>query len=398
MKTAALRPGLPAKLRQKSILTSVPALRHSPWDVLLVALALGHGVVLLLFPPAWCIALGLWWNANTVSHNFIHRPFFRGRRLNPLFSAYLSVLLGFPQSLWRERHLAHHRGESVRWRTHWKTWVGEGLLLGCCWTLLLFTKPGYFLQTYLLGWLAGLVLCQLQGYFEHGRGLVTFSHYGRVYNWLFFNDGFHVEHHAHPGRHWTELPRCKAAANPLQQSRWPAILRWLDWFNLNGLERLVLHSTFLQRFVLRRHEAAFKRLVPLQTLLPVLQKITVVGGGLFPRTALVLRSLAPQARLHIIDGCAAHVAQAKPWLDETVEYTCEWYEPALVATNQTERETSAELLIIPLAYRGDKSILYRRPPARHVLVHDWLWRKRGRSVIISVLLLKRLNLVSTTEP
>jgi hypothetical protein len=27
------------------------------------------------------------------------------------------------------------------------------------------------------------------------------------------------------------------------------------------------------------------------------------------------------------------------------------------------------------------------------VVHDWLWRPRGRSVVVSLLLLKRLNLV-----
>jgi hypothetical protein len=46
-----------------------------------------------------------------------------------------------------------------------------------------------------------------------------------------------------------------------------------------------------------------------------------------------------------------------------------------------------------LAFIGDKSAIYRCPTAPQVLVHDWLWRKRGTSAIISVLLLKRLNLV-----
>jgi hypothetical protein len=29
-----------------------------------------------------------------------------------------------------------------------------------------------------------------------------------------------------------------------------------------------------------------------------------------------------------------------------------------------------------------------------LLVHDWLWRRRGRGVAISWLLLKRLNLIT----
>src|SRR5260370_39745558 len=79
-------------------------------DQLLIALAALHPVILLAWPTVVAIALGLWWNANTISHNFIHRPFFRSRRANFAFSCYLSALLGFPQTLWRDRHLAHHAG------------------------------------------------------------------------------------------------------------------------------------------------------------------------------------------------------------------------------------------------------------------------------------------------
>src|SRR5262249_41710721 len=85
-------------------------LRHSRWDALLVALAFGHGALLAVAPVAPVIALGVWWNSNTVAHYFIHAPFFRSRRLNWLFELYLSGLLGIPQTIWSERHLAHHAG------------------------------------------------------------------------------------------------------------------------------------------------------------------------------------------------------------------------------------------------------------------------------------------------
>src|SRR5438309_1360087 len=81
------------------------------WDSLLVALALAQGGLLLAWPSIPLIAVGLWWNGNSVSHNFIHRPFFATRTLNAIFSCYLSLVLGFPQSFWRARHLAHHFGE-----------------------------------------------------------------------------------------------------------------------------------------------------------------------------------------------------------------------------------------------------------------------------------------------
>ena len=53
-----------------------------------------------------------------------------------------------------------------------------------------------------------------------------------------------------------------------------------------------------------------------------------------------------------------------------------------------------DLLIIPLAFVGDRRVIYQQPPAPAVLVHDWIWRPRGTSVVVSWLLLKRLNLVS----
>ena len=97
MTTAAIDLRPPAKI-----------LKHSPWDALLVALALTHGAVLVAFPIWPVIAIGIWWNSNTIAHNFIHKPFFRSKTLNVLFSLYQSVLLGIPQTIWRARHLAHH--------------------------------------------------------------------------------------------------------------------------------------------------------------------------------------------------------------------------------------------------------------------------------------------------
>src|SRR4030095_704348 len=102
---AAAAPGLALTI---SAPPPTSILRHSPWDALLVGLALLHGALLVLMPSVPLIALGLWWNANTISHNFVHLPFFRSRTANVLFSAFLSLLLGFPQSLWAARHHAHH--------------------------------------------------------------------------------------------------------------------------------------------------------------------------------------------------------------------------------------------------------------------------------------------------
>src|SRR5205814_5424369 len=128
--------------------------------------------------------------------------------------------------------------------------VIEVSLILVLWLALLVFAPAFALTVYLPGYLLGLGFCFLQGRYEHARG--TISHYGRLYNLLFFNDGYHVEHHAQPSQDWRRLPEQKQ--NGAATSRWPAVLRWLEHFNLDGLERLVLRSQRLQRFVLKKHE------------------------------------------------------------------------------------------------------------------------------------------------
>jgi hypothetical protein len=352
-------------------------LRSSRWDALLVALALVHGVILVAYPYAPVIAVGVWWNSNTIAHYFIHAPFFRSRRMNALFALYLSGLLGIPQTIWRERHLAHHAG--VVWKPRVsQSLLAESVLVLAIWGFLLALHPRFFLTVYLPGYGVGLALCYLHGYYEHARG--TISHHGLLYNLLFFNDGYHVEHHAAPGAHWTSLPW--RATRDVPTSRWPAVLRWLDIFSLEGLERWVLRSRRLQRFLLDRHERAFRRLLPR---FPSVNRVAVVGGGLFPRTVLILRRVLPQAKIVVIDRSAANLDAARRFLGEDFTHIHAVYEPALVA--------DCDLTIIPLALVGDREAIYRRPPTAAVLVHDWLWRRRGVSAVVSVWLLKRINLV-----
>src|ERR1700737_3449724 len=104
--------------------------RFSRVDAVLVLLTTLHAAVLVAWPVAPVISLGVWWNSNTIAHNFIHRPFFRSAALNRLFSAGLSVLLGIPQTLWRERHLAHHAELPWRLRVSRQLVIETALVLG----------------------------------------------------------------------------------------------------------------------------------------------------------------------------------------------------------------------------------------------------------------------------
>jgi len=348
------------------------------WDRAMVALAVAHAALLLSFPSAPLVALGVWWNSNTISHNFLHRPFFRSRGANRLFAAYLSVLLGIPQSLWRDRHLAHHAG--VRPRVRWR---GELLvqvaLVVTLWAALAARAPRFFVSVYLPGYLVGLGLCALHGHYEHTRGAT--SHYGPLYNLLCFNDGYHAEHHADPAAHWTRLPeRIEDAA---RTSAWPAPLRWMEACSLEGLERLVLRSRVLQRFVLRTHARAFRGL---SESLPPVRDIAIVGGGVFPRTALILGELLQAARITIIDADRENLDGAREILGRP--------EVRFVhARFPSSGFVDCDLLVIPLAFQGDRGAIYARPPARAVMVHDWMWRRRGRGRMVSWALLKRINLV-----
>jgi hypothetical protein len=241
--------------------------------------------------------------------------------------------------------------------------------------------PRFFLIAYMPGWLFGLALSALQGRYEHARGPV--SHYGRVYNWLCFNDGYHAEHHRHPGMHWTQLPEHVQPASA--SSRWPPLLRWLDTRRpaLEVLERLVLRSNLLRSFVLACHRRAFRKLLPE---LPAVRRAVIVGGGLFPRTALILRDLIPLARIRVIDANAEHLRIARAALRAS---DIEWVHRRFTATEPCD----CDLLVIPLSFDGDRALLYRGSVAPVVLIHDWIWRRRGTSRVISIALLKRLNLL-----
>ena len=346
-------------------------------DTALVLLAFGHGGLLLAAPVLPVVALGVWWNSNTVAHYFLHTPFFRARPLNILFALYLSALLGIPQSVWRERHLAHHAGAPPRFRFSHQV-AAEIMLIATIWGSMLAFAPGFFLTVYAPGYILGLTLCALHGHYEHQNGR-TVSHYGLGYNWLFLNDGYHAEHHANPQSCWAALPALihpDAVAN-----RWPAILRWLDACNLDGLERLVLRFPWLQKFVLHRHERALGALLSGRRV----ARAAIVGGGLFPRSALLLHRLIPDAELVVIDRRIENLDIARALLPEGVEVVHDWYDP--------ERHRGYDLVVIPLAYVGDRAALYRQPPAPLLLVHDWVWRPRGTSRVVSWVLLKRLNLM-----
>jgi hypothetical protein len=332
---------------------------------------------------AWAaaIAIGVWWTANTVSHAFIHRRFFRSGAANLGAAACLTLVMGVPLPLWRERHLAHHAGAAHRLRWSRELAIHAAFVLAF-WIAIAVRAPWFFASAYLPGYLAGLLLCAAHGHYEHAGA--TTSHYGRFYNLVCFNDGYHVEHHRYPGLSWRRLPAVREPGAP--SSAWPAPLRWIEGLvaaALSVLERIVLWSPVLQRFVVRVHTRAIAAVLPADNA----ARVAIVGGGLFPRTALVVRALLPRARITIIDQSRENLARARAFLgDHAVTLVHDRY----VGRSSDE---AYDIVVFPLAFQGDREAIYAHPPAPITIVHDWIWRPRGVTRVVSLALLKRINLV-----
>jgi len=107
------------------------------------------------------------------------------------------------------RHPDRHRAElaQIRYdRLAQLAFVGLLAAVSWQWTLL----------CYLPAMAVALTLVNVQNYYRHfgaepdSRYANSVSHYGRLYNRLSFNDGYHQEHHLRPATHWTRLPEVAA--------------------------------------------------------------------------------------------------------------------------------------------------------------------------------------------
>jgi fatty acid desaturase len=221
----------------------------------------------VLFPhlPLWSLlvlgfiySVSISWNINGIAHNFIHNPFFAWKPANRAFSWILSVTMGFSQQFYELVHNRHHQGNSDRpdetgdtvdWLSIYRhghegeaesawtytffgffrddpklifneikrrnafnarwgvfeiaSWVGLcilGFILN--WKFMCFYLPFYYF---------GHCLSYLNGYFLHYGGNPDVplawgvSSYHKLYNWIWFYNGYHAEHHFKPRQHWTKM-------------------------------------------------------------------------------------------------------------------------------------------------------------------------------------------------
>lgn len=270
---------------------STPFFPYSNWDVVPALLGVSHCVSVIAWfvafrqLPWWAngllgivYAFSIAWNVNSVSHNFIHNPFFKFKWLNRLFSLLESVTMGFSQTYYDRVHLNHHmgnndrqdeNGDTVDWVSFYRqgkngepenAWrymflsyfrddfelahramktqspadarwgrfelfcVGLSFVLGFLlnWQFMLLFIPCYYL---------GHSLSALNGYFEHlganpdvpiAWGV---SSYGWLYNWTWLNNGYHAEHHYRPKMHWTKMRQLHLQIKDQQQAAGVKVIR-----------------------------------------------------------------------------------------------------------------------------------------------------------------------------
>src|SRR5262249_31669145 len=99
--------------------------RYTPYDSIPALCAASHLALLLVswlaFPvlPTWALIVAFCtliccycWNVQSISHNFIHNPFFTNEWLNRAFSVLESVAIGIPQTIYYHYHMNHHWGDN----------------------------------------------------------------------------------------------------------------------------------------------------------------------------------------------------------------------------------------------------------------------------------------------
>jgi fatty acid desaturase len=239
------------------LLTFFAVFPYAPWWVL-VCLGFAYSV-------------SISWNINGISHNFLHNPYFRSHLLNRVFSLVESLSMGFSQTFYEYVHQRHHmgnsdrpdeNGETIDWLSIYRhghdgeaenvwSYVFKGYFRDdpkaiyreiarknrddAVWGVF---EIGAFLSFFALGFLldwrfmlfflpfyyAGHCLSYLNGYFLHFGGNPDkpiawgVSSYHKLYNWLWFNNGYHAEHHFRPKMHWTLMKEFHQKIAPDQEA------------------------------------------------------------------------------------------------------------------------------------------------------------------------------------
>ena len=219
------------------------------------------------------------WNVNGISHNFIHNAYFKSFWLNRAFSLLESITMGFSQTMYEYVHRQHHIGNNDRLNEHGKTvdWIsiygygknGEpehpikyallsyfrddpkriyrlirkhSLWLANFAIFEVILSFGLIIFLFFIDWKLGIYfiffyylghsLSALNGYYEHlgsnpdkpiAWGV---SCYNKPFNILWFNNGYHAEHHFRPKQHWTKMHELHEKIKEEQIKAGVKVIKW----------------------------------------------------------------------------------------------------------------------------------------------------------------------------
>jgi fatty acid desaturase len=101
-------------------------------------------------------------------------------------------------------------------------------------------SPFYVLQFVLPVWFLGQAAALAENYLEHHHAIPghrltdSVSCYNTLYNLIWFNNGYHQEHHYRPTVHWTEVPPLRGEMLPETDRR---VVKGAHWFNFGSVRK-----------------------------------------------------------------------------------------------------------------------------------------------------------------
>lgn len=223
-------------------------------------------------------------NVNVIGHYFVHTPYFTSDRLNRLFSFVNTLGLGLPQEAYRVMHHRHHaynndlpdeNGQTRDWYSMYRAGkdgqpeplpkyaflshfrlnaielvsrlrqegragmaAAEMAFLVAVVVALYFINPKgavfFYLPMHFLCW----TMSYIESYSEHygsqsGNRLANaVSCYDRLYNILWFNNGYHMEHHFRPRLHWSRMEEVRQKHEPEFLANGYRVIRGFHLLNL----------------------------------------------------------------------------------------------------------------------------------------------------------------------
>ncbi len=231
-----------------------------------------------------------YYNFIVVNHEFMHTPFFHSKILNKIMLVFSSTNLLYPMTVINDEHHLHHvfNNDPIRKNTtqdptstyrkgknrkqeswlpyallnvfransptevrgiikdfgkgsHGKIVVIELLCIALTIGFVLYVDWRWFFIGLVPSFYIGWVLTDYHNYFEHyharnpfNRFANSVSYYGKLYNKIWFNEGYHQEHHLKPRTHWSKRPAVREKYKKefknagLHVSKYPMYLSFLD--------------------------------------------------------------------------------------------------------------------------------------------------------------------------